>query len=194
MKTLYFITSNKGKVAEVQAKLRPLSLKISQKNLGYPELQVDTLEEVVRYGLEYLNTKVLHPLIIEDAGLFIHALNGFPGVYSKHVYYTIGCQGVLKLLRNVEERSALFRSVYGYIDEESTPRIFVGKCTGSIALEEKGEHGFGYDPIFIPKEDSRTFAEMTIDEKNMFSHRGKAVEQLIGFFKEKMESSPSKVI
>ena len=87
MKILYFITGNKGKLAEAKKKLSVVNLKIVQKNLGYPEIQADNLEEVVSFGAKYIQERFNHPFIIEDAGLFIKQLNGFPGVYSSYVYH-----------------------------------------------------------------------------------------------------------
>lgn len=183
MKTIYFITGNKGKYNEVKEKMKSLDVEVIQKNFGYPEIQADTLEDVVKYGVEHLKNKLNHPFIIEDAGLFIDELKGFPGAYSKYVFYTIGCKGILKLMEDTNERSAVFRSVYAYFESDKKPELFIGECIGIIADKERGTGGFGYDPIFIPAGETRTFAEMKIEEKNMFSHRGKALDKLIEFLK-----------
>jgi XTP/dITP diphosphohydrolase len=182
MKTLYFITSNKSKFLEAQEKLKILNIKLVQKNLGYPEIQANTLKEVTRFGVAYIQKKFSHPFIIEDAGLFIDILKGFPGVYSSYIYHTIGCKGVLKLLEGTEiGRTAMFRSVYGYKKPDKKPVFFIGECHGTISREEKGESGFGYDPIFVPDGKARTFAQMTVVEKNNYSHRGMALEKFIDF-------------
>ena len=189
MKKLYFITSNRGKFIEAKQKIEPLGIKLFQKNLGYPEIQVDTLEEVVQYGIQYLEKIFPHSFIIEDAGLFINKLNGFPGVYSSYVYHTIGCQGILKLLdkTGMERRTAVFRSVYGYKEPGKKSMLFKGEIYGKISISEKGKNGFGYDPIFIPDKATKTFAQMTLDEKNTWSHRGKALEKLVGFLSKKID-------
>lgn len=179
MKTLYFITSNKGKVREATEKLRTLGFSVVQKDLGYPEIQADSLEEVAQQGIEHLQAKFHQTFMLEDAGLFIDALQGFPGVYSKYVFFTIGLPGILRLLDRMENRTAVFRSVYAYSEPGKKPVIVVGECTGMISTEPRGQHGFGYDPLFIPKGVEKTFGEMTIDEKNQFSHRAKALEKLI---------------
>jgi len=93
MKTLYFVTGNKGKVLEAKTKFLELDIKISQKDLGYPEIQADKLEDVALFGAEYIQKKMNKPFILEDAGLFIDSLDGFPGVYSAYVFYRIGCAG-----------------------------------------------------------------------------------------------------
>lgn len=184
MKTIYFITGNKGKFSEVREKLQHLNIAILQHNIGYPEIQADSLEEVARYGAEYIKKRFSHPFILEDAGLFIDALDGFPGVYSKYVFLTIGCEGILKLLENKEQRTAVFRSVYVYSEPNKNPQFFVGESTGKIAAKKRGKGGFGYDPIFIPDDETKTFAEMNTKDKNKYSHRGKALNKLIEFLKE----------
>jgi XTP/dITP diphosphohydrolase len=185
MKTLYFITGNKGKLLEAQKKLESLKIDVIQKDLRYPEIQAVALEDVARFGVEYIQKKINQPFILEDAGLFIDALDGFPGVFSSYVYHTIGCRGILHLLKEFkgENRSAVFKSVFGYKEPGKNPRFFIGESPGIISEKEIGDYGFGYDPIFIPKGESRTFAQMETVEKNRFSHRGKSLDKFIDFFK-----------
>jgi XTP/dITP diphosphohydrolase len=185
MKKIYFITGNEGKVSEVKEKFKHIHIEIVQKNLGYPEIQGDSLEEVVIYGIEYLAKKCNYPFIIEDAGLFINSLQGFPGVYSKFVYYTIGCKGILTLLDGTTDRTSIFKSVYGYFEEKGKPELFIGECIGTISNHERGKGGFGYDPIFIPHGQIRTYAEMNTGEKNSFSHRGNALDKLLTYLNRK---------
>lgn len=184
MKTIYFITSNKGKVAEVQKKCSNINIEIIQKNFGYPEIQAINLEDVALYGTKHIQKRISHPFILEDAGLFIDDLNGFPGVYSAYVYHTIGCKGILRLMENFKNknRKAVFKSVFAFA-ANNKPRLFVGECLGKITNNEVGEYGFGYDPIFIADGENKTFAQMTTDEKNKISHRGKSLNKLIDFFK-----------
>lgn len=186
MKTLNFITSNKGKYQEASQKLKPAGYHVIQKNIGYPEIQAETLEEVVRFGSTFVQHRFPHCFFIEDAGLYIDTLHGFPGVYSKYVYYTIGCSGILKLLEGTKssQRTATFRSVYALGEPKKDPMLFIGECTGIIAECCMGAHGFGYDPIFIPDGDHRTFAQMSVDDKNRYSHRGRALEKVIHYLKQ----------
>jgi XTP/dITP diphosphohydrolase len=179
MKTVYFITSNKGKVGEATQKLAPLGFRVVQKDLGYPEIQADSLEEVAQYGVEQVRERFDKPFMLEDAGVFIQALEGFPGVYSKYVFFTIGLPGVLRLLEGVQNRSAVFRSVFAYHEPEKKPLICIGECLGTIIQKCRGTNGFGYDPLFVPHNATKTFAEMSVDEKNQYSHRAKALEMLV---------------
>ena len=184
MKKIYFITSNKGKVLEAQNRFSKVKVEIVQKNIGYPEVQADTLEDVAGFGVRYIQNKIVNePFILEDAGLFIEVLNGFPGVYSAYVYRTIGCQGILRLLKEFDNRKATFRSVFVYKEPINKSKFFIGECHGKISLEMLGENGFGYDPIFIPDGSDKTFAQMQTDEKNSYSHRGKSLDKLIKNFK-----------
>jgi len=184
MKTIYFITGNKGKLEEAKQKFSTVGINVVQKDLGYPEIQAETLEDVARFGVEHIQKQFGHPFILEDAGLFIDALDGFPGIYSSYVFYTVGLKGILKLLGGIDEtkRGARFRSVFAYGELGQKPNLFIGECQGGLAFEEKGNHGFGYDPIFVPEGETRTFAQMETEEKNRFSHRGKSLDKLIDFF------------
>lgn len=106
-------------------------------------------------------------------------------MYSAYIFYKIGCSGILKLLEelNNDKRKATFRSVYAYGEPGKKPMLYVGECRGTISKKALGEHGFGYDPIFIPNGETKTFAQMKAEEKNRFSHRGKSLEKLKNFLK-----------
>ena len=188
MKKIYFITGNKGKVLEAKNKFSTFNIEIVQKNLGYPEIQADSLEDVADFGVEHIQERFNKPFILEDAGLFIDELKGFPGVYSAYVFHTVGCQGILKLLDGIkdEKRNACFHSVFAYKAPNRKPLYFIGECNGKISKEPLGSNGFGYDPIFIPNTSSKTFAQMKTEEKNCFSHRGNSLKNLLDFF-EKQE-------
>jgi XTP/dITP diphosphohydrolase len=184
MKTIYFVTSNKGKFIEAKEKLSAIDIEVIQRNIGYPEPQVDTLEEVALFGVDDVQKRLDKPFFLEDAGLFIDSLKGFPGVYSSYVFRTIGCNGILKLLENIDERKAVFKSVIAYKAPKADPMFFVGECRGRIFTKELGGNGFGFDPIFIPDGEMKTFAQMDVKGKNRFSHRSKSLEKLMDYFKD----------
>ncbi|MGA9098902.1 MAG: XTP/dITP diphosphatase [Methanotrichaceae archaeon] len=169
---IYFVTSNKGKLIEAQG----IFDDIIQRNIGYTEIQTDMLEDVVVFGMKEVVARLQGPVMIEDAGLFIEALKGFPGVYSAYVQKTIGNEGILKLMENVEDRRAYFRSVVGYVEPGIDPVMFSGEVHGSIGFEQRGSKGFGYDPIFYI--DDKSLGEMDIEEKNRISHRGESMKAL----------------
>ena len=123
---IYFVTSNKGKFAEAQG----IFSELTQKDIGYTEIQADTLEEVAAYGIEEVTKRLRAPVMIEDAGLFVDALKGFPGVYSAYVQKTIGNQGILKLMEGAQNRKAFFKSVVAYAEPGMEPHMFQGEIHG----------------------------------------------------------------
>ncbi|NOZ89276.1 MAG: RdgB/HAM1 family non-canonical purine NTP pyrophosphatase, partial [Crenarchaeota archaeon] len=125
------------------------------------------------------------PVAVEDAGLFVDALSGFPGPYSSYVYKTIGVHGILRLLEGEENRAARFVSVIAYAGPWGV-QLFRGEVKGSIAAEPRGSGGFGFDPIFIPEGADKTFAEMNIEEKNMYSHRARAARKLCSWLEHRL--------
>ena len=145
----------------------------------YPEIQADNLEATIVPGLEWLIERYDRPLFIDDSGLFVDALKGFPGVYSSYVFKTVGCQGILRLMHGVEDRNARFECCIGYMEPGGDPFIAKGVARGSISHEMAGTGGFGYDPIFVPEGHSRTYAQIDVAEKNTMSHRGRAVAKFL---------------
>ena len=119
------------------------------------------------------------PLFIDDSGLFVNALNGFPGVFSAYVFKTIGCEGILRLMDGVKDRSARFECCIGFMSPGQNPFMVKGVAPGMISDRTSGNGGFGYDPIFVPEGRSETYAEIEISEKNKISHRGRAIEAFI---------------
>jgi XTP/dITP diphosphohydrolase len=143
---------------------------------AYPEIQAESLEITIIPGLEWAMSKYDRPIMIDDSGLFIDALKGFPGVYSSYVFKTVGNDGILSLMRDAKDRSARFECCIGFKMPGKDPFIAKGVAKGSIATRKSGTGGFGYDPIFIHEGHSRTYAEIEVSEKNKISHRGRAIE------------------
>lgn len=173
---LKVITSNPGKVKEYQRSFSDLGIEMEHHHIPYDEIQTSELEEVVEKGMAEIRAKGLSDFIIDDSGMFVEALKGFPGVYSAYGQKTIGNKGILKLMEGVEDRRAVFKCCIG-CDIGGKTIIVTGKCDGYILDSEKGNGGFGYDPIFSP-DGKRSFAEISIEEKNTMSHRGNAVKLL----------------
>lgn len=194
MATLNFLTGNAEKLAEAQTLFSPLGWEIQSFEIDgeVPDViepQSDNLTNValakIAQGVELLASqgRLEESLLVEDSGLFIDALPEFPGVYSAQVLQSIGCEGILRLLDS--ERSAHFLTV-AVLWTGEVVEVFMGRCDGEIAMECRGEGGFGYDPIFIPFTDDEdlTFAEMTSDEKSACSHRGRALRALYDYLNE----------
>ncbi|MGC8817551.1 MAG: XTP/dITP diphosphatase [Candidatus Hadarchaeum sp.] len=180
---LTFVTSNQHKFQEVSELAVKRGIEVVHYKWRYVEIQADDLEEIARASAKEVSAQLKCPCFVEDAGLFVMALKGFPGPYSNYVFRTLGNSGILKLMSGVNNRDAEFRSAVGYCEPGGEPMVFVGRVEGEIAEQVRGQGGFGFDPIFIPREgDGRTFAEMPVSEKNLFSHRARAVDRFLNWF------------
>lgn len=188
MKTIIFATNNQHKVNEIKSITGNLynivSLKEAGINTDIPEPH-NTLEENASEKSRTIHQMTGLNCFSEDTGLEVYALNGEPGVKSAR-YAGEGknsSQNIKKLLLNLQEvnnRRARFRTVISLIlDNEEY--LFEGICIGHITETEAGDEGFGYDPVFIPEGSAKTFAQMSMQEKNLYSHRRKATEQLLIF-------------
>ena len=190
MTRLLFLTGNAGKLVEATQFFAPLGYQVEQFLIdgevpAVIEPQADDLRYVALSKIEqaaaYLDASGQKAaVLVEDAGLFIDELNGFPGVYSASILKQLGLSGILKIMTGMNERSAEFRACAVLWDSEQF--IFgEGVCRGTITEEIRGGEGFGYDPIFSPEEDNteRTFGEMSRTEKGGYSHREKALKSLI---------------
>ena len=165
---LRFVTSNPGKVREAREYLPET---VEQADYDYPEIQSEELAEIAAAGARDAFDEIGEPVFVDDAGLFIDALDGFPGPYSSYVEERLGIERVRALAEREDDRGASFRAVVAYADAD-TLETFEGAVPGRI-VPARGEGGFGYDPIFEHR--GQTFAEMSTEEKNTVSHRGRAL-------------------
>ncbi|MFW9852290.1 MAG: XTP/dITP diphosphatase [Candidatus Thorarchaeota archaeon] len=179
---LYFVTHNKSKFQEAKEIGENYSVNIEMYDLEYEEIQDKRLETIALMSckriLEEKPELKDKDFFLEDAGLFIESLNGFPGPYSSYVFKTIGNKGILKLMKGEEDRKAHFKSVIAYHSKNEI-KTFIGETEGKISNITKGEKGFGFDPIFIPNGYDITYAEMTLETKNLYSHRQKSLRELL---------------
>jgi XTP/dITP diphosphohydrolase len=206
MRTVWFMTGNVGKVREAKHALEPLGFEVKQlivEGVEISEPQCDDLEIVARSKLQQAQAHLPHPddaLMVEDAGLFVDALDGFPGVYSAYVLKTLGCNGMLKLMEGNNNRNAEFQAVAALLLDGD---VFIsrGVCQGVLAAKASGEDGFGFDPIFVPNDLERegivhatnglTFADVDLSIKENFSHRRKALDGLLELLSTPEAASPS---
>lgn len=174
---LRYVTSNPGKAREATEYLGD---EVAAVDLTYPEIQADDLAPIARKSAEAAFEALDEddPVIVDDAGLFIHALDGFPGPYSAYVEGTLGITRVGELALAEADTGARFRCVIAYTDGERT-ETFEGEVRGQI-VPPRGDGGFGYDPIF--EHGGRTFAELAPAEKNARSHRGRALERFADWY------------
>lgn len=188
MYKLVFATNNKNKLKEVQAlipkQIELLSLKDIDCFEDIPETQ-ETIEGNAIQKAQYIKKHYGYDCFADDTGLEVSALNGAPGVYSARYSgekrdSNDNMNKLLKELKNKSDRSAQFKTVIA-LHLNGRLETFTGICKGEITTEKHGEKGFGYDPIFKPKEYNITFAEMDLATKNSIGHRGKAISKLITF-------------
>lgn len=151
--------------------------------MKYPEIQGESSREIAVQSASTVMTYVKPPFILEDSGLFINSLGGFPGPYSSYIFETLGWEGILKLVG--ESRAAKFYSVIVYVDTDRDIHVFVGEVMGRIKEEGRGDGGFGFDPIFVPEGYEQTFAEMG-EEKNQISHRSRSVLSFLNYLEKKV--------
>lgn len=176
-----FVTGNKHKFSEAERILKAHNIMIKHNPIGYEEIRSDDCAEVAVAGAKCCYEKVKKPLFVEDSGLFINELNGFPGAYSGWAIGKLGINGILKLMEGNKDRCAEFRAVVAYADRKGI-KTFVGTCKGGIAEKAAGKGGFGYDPIFVPDGFSKTFSQDAA-VKERVSHRRKALEKLAEYLK-----------
>lgn len=215
---LRYVTTNPGKVREAEEYLADGS--VAQLDFDYAEIQAEELgpiavrgaREAYRHTVERGDDDAGEPVLVDDAGLFVDALDGFPGPYSSYVEETLGIERVWKLGQDLNDRRASFRCALAYCDgepfeaspdpvdrgdraaaaaadanagadDESLPvKLFEGVVRGRL-VAPRGEGGFGYDPIF--EHDGTTFAEMSSEAKNAVSHRGRALAKFGEWYAER---------
>ena len=173
---LLFVSSNIHKFREAKKILNSFQINIQFFKLNLEEIQSNSIKEIAIKKAQDAFSKCKKPLIIEDDGLHIDSLYGFPGPYSSYVQKTIGNQGIINLVK--ADRSAKFVSNITYCDKYCF-KSFEGKLFGTISKSEKG-NGWGFDPIFIPKNQKQTFGELT--DKNNISHRYKALKKFSNWY------------
>ncbi len=191
MKKLVFASNNAHKLSEIRAllgdRIEVVSLSDLQCHDEIPET-ADTLEGNALIKARYVWEHFGLYCFADDTGLEVEALGGAPGVYSarfagEHATFEDNVSLLLERLSGVAEpRRARFRTVIALIDEYGT-HFFEGSVDGDITLERSGDHGFGYDPVFRPEGQEETFAQLTEQEKNSMSHRGRAVQKLVNYLR-----------
>ena len=182
MHKIFFATGNAHKVREGRNILALVGFDVEQIDCDYPELQADDLESISAYGARWCAEHIDKPVMVDDSGIFIKALNGFPGPYSRYVEDHLGNLKILKLMQEEKDRTAVFKTVVGFCEPGGEPITFTGEVKGAIAYEERGTNGFGYDPIFL--HNGSTFGELDDNAKNQLSHRGNAMRKFAKWLQE----------
>lgn len=186
-----FVTTNPGKVHEAR---EYLDAPVEQRSFDYLEPQADDLVTVAAHGAREAYKQFEEPVIVDDSGLTIEVLGGFPGPYSSYVEEKLGIERVWELVAEEDNRAAAFRGVVAYCDGQSFEatdqqvskgeipvKLFDGVVPGRI-VAPRGDGGFGFDPIF--EYDGKTFAELSTEEKNAISHRGRALAKFAEWYED----------
>jgi Xanthosine triphosphate pyrophosphatase len=208
---LRYVTTNEGKIREAREYLGEET--IEQRDFDYTEIQAPELEPIAAAGAREAYQRMAGPVIVDDAGLFIDDFEGFPGPYSSFVENTIGVERVWELAQQIDSAQASFRCVLAYCDGKSVEaspdpidrteraatvahgdfeeadqdtllpvKLFAGAVPGTI-VAPRGDGGFGYDPIF--EHDGETLAEMSTEQKNSLSHRGRALSEFAEWYSQR---------
>jgi XTP/dITP diphosphohydrolase len=185
-RVIFFATGNVNKFNEARSILSKYNIAVGMLRVKAVEIQSSSIMKIAEHSVIDAFERCHLPVIVEDAGLFIEALDGFPGPYAAYAYRTIHNEGILKLMENAANRRATFQSAIAYCDSsDCVPVCFEGEAKGEITAKmrsEQGKSGFGFDPIFQPSGSKKTFAEMTIEEKNGFSHRARAISKFAEWY------------
>lgn len=171
---LILVSSNPNKGIEAE---RILGFPVLRVALSLPEIQAATVEEITRYKLEVARAKGYSRLIVEDVSLGFDELGNFPGPYVRWLLEAAGGKGLAAIAYALNNRAARAQCCVGYWDGKGVT-IFLGETAGEILVKPRGERHFGWDAWFLPKGSERTFAEMTAEEKDELSHRGRAYRKL----------------
>jgi XTP/dITP diphosphohydrolase len=184
LSSIFFASSNENKFTEAMNIMSRFGIRLKFLRCTLEEIQSDKLEEIAQHKANQAFSLCSKPVIIEDDGLFIKSLKGFPGPYSSFVLETIGNKGILKLM--AKERAALFRSIIAYCEKKGNVMFFDASVSGKISRKIHGSK-WGYDPIFIPDGQTKTYSQLR--NKNMISHRYLALKKFANWHLHMQKSS-----
>ncbi|MFZ0843986.1 MAG: RdgB/HAM1 family non-canonical purine NTP pyrophosphatase [Nitrosotalea sp.] len=181
--SIFFASSNKNKFEEAKSITSKFGLKIKFLKSTLQEIQADDMKEIARHKAMEAFSICSKPVIVEDDGLFIKSLNGFPGPYSSFVSNTIGNKGILRLVS--KPRDASFRSIIAYCERDAIVHLFSADVKGTISQKEQGLK-WGFDPIFIPQGRNQSYSQLV--DKNQISHRYLALKKFANWYLNKRKS------
>jgi XTP/dITP diphosphohydrolase len=175
---LVLVTQNKHKIAELKPLFDEYNVSFDTTDIEKLEIRSQSVEEIALNAARHAYEALKRPVVVDDTGFFLSGLNDFPGSYAAYVLQTIGYQGILKLLEGVPNRSARFVTAVAFCNDVVL-QSFVGEMVGDVKDTPSGTGGFGYDPIFIPRGLTKTYAQLSLAEKVKISHRTKAFRSFL---------------
>lgn len=174
MRTIHFATTNKGKLKEAR---EILGIDVIGTPLKIDEVQsLDPVEVATKKARAYY-AKLKKPIMVDDISLSFNALGNLPGTYINDFSKVMGNEGLVGLLKDKKDRTAVAQLTVVFMDRSGKDHLFVGLIKGTISKKVVGDRGFGWDPIFIPKGHKKTFAQMSAEEKNEISMRAIALKK-----------------
>lgn len=176
MKEIFFVTGNSDKLRELQA-LFPDSMNLKAYKLDLPEIQSMDSEVIVRDKLERAFLEIQQPVIVEDVAAELAHLNGLPGPFVKYFEKTLGKGALWQMVSHTDNHAVIISCTMGYYDGKEH-QIVRGEVRGRV-VPPRGENGFGFDVVFVPEGETRTFAELVPAEKNRISHRSQASRKMV---------------
>lgn len=168
MNKITYVTGNWAKIDSARQILEPLGYEIDNIKMETPEIQADDVTDVAKYSAKWACQELNRAVLKNDSGLFVKALNGFPGVYTHYADDTIGEDGLLKLMEGIEDREAYFKESIAYCEPGCEPVVFEGITKGHIAKEKSGKYGWSWDFVFIPEGETKTLGCFPDDERWKF--------------------------
>lgn len=159
------VTGNKAKLISARQFLEPYGIEVDNEKMDTTEIQSDSIEEIAAFSAKEACEKLKRPVLKNDTGFFIEALNGFPGAFTHQVMSQIGTDGVLKLMKGIKNREAYYLEAFAYCEYGKEPVVFTSKTKGRIALRKSGKYGMRIDPMFIPEGKDKTMAHYNDQER-----------------------------
>jgi XTP/dITP diphosphohydrolase len=180
---IVLVTQNEHKIEELTPLFEEFDVPFETTDILKFEIRSNSVGNVSLEAAIRAFKVLQRPVVVDDTGLYIEHLNDFPGAYAGYVLETIGLEGIIRLMVGAEDRDARFDTGVGFANGRVS-RYFMGTMFGEIAESPSGTDGFGYDPIFIPDGESRTYAELSLDEKVKISHRSQAFRKFLEWYVE----------
>ena len=183
---IFFITGNKDKIKEAVYVFAKSGIRVEGRKFKFQELVNLRLEDIVIDKAKQASNIIKEPFIVDDAGIFFEAYPNFPGVFTKYIFNVLGYEGILKLLKDKNQK-AYFKTVVAYREAPDEVLLFKGICRGIISSIVRGPVSYSspFNCLFMPLGCKRTFSEMSLDELSIFSHRAKALKKLLNYLNKK---------
>jgi XTP/dITP diphosphohydrolase len=185
MKKVTFVTGNPHKLEEAQLALG--EIQVEQERMHLIEIQGES-EDIVKHKVLQACKELGKPVFVDDSAVCFEELGGMPGQYAAHFSKLTGVATIAKLAKNFDSRKMWMATYIGYCEPGKQPIIFTAKTYGKISSVLKGTQGFCFDPLFIPNGETRTFAEMSMEEKNKYSPRAAALSKFKQYLEEHLEN------